>query len=110
MFPAERIAELRNEMGIKQAELAEALNIGRSSISEYEKGNTQPSMASLLELADFFQVSLDYLLGRTDIKIPIAKLEEQLQTRCGQVPIDAIFQLNADQKEVIGLLLKTYMS
>ena len=110
MFPAERIAELRNEMGIKQAELAEALNIGRSSISEYEKGNTQPSMASLLELADFFQVRLDYLLGRTDIKIPIAKLEEQLQTRCGQVPIDAIFQLNADQKEVIGLLLKTYMS
>ena len=110
MFPAERIAELRNEMGIKQAELAEALNIGRSSISEYEKGNTQPSMASLLELADFFQVSLDYLPGRTDIKIPIAKLEEQLQTRCGQVPIDAIFQLNADQKEVIGLLLKTYMS
>lgn len=109
MFPAERITKLRIEKGITKAELAQFIHVSRSSISEYEKGVTQPSLTVLMQIADFFEVSLDYLLGRTDIKIPIDQLENQLSTRSGKIPINAIFRLSNDEKEVIALLLKTYL-
>ena len=108
MFPAERIVELRERKGISQADLARQIHVSRSSISEYEKGITQPSMAVLLLLADYFEVSLDYLLGRTRIQSSLKKLEGQLATRSGMISIDTLFQLNSAEKEVVGLLLEPY--
>lgn len=105
MFPAERIIALREEKRIAQKELARCIHVSPSSISEYEKGNIQPSVTVLAQLADFFEVSVDYLLGRTHIKIAIDKIEEKLVTRSGEVSIDTIFELNDQEKEAIGLLL-----
>ncbi len=78
-------------------------------MSAYEKGTTQPPLTVLLQLADLFHVSLDYLMGRTDIKMDINSLEAKLKTRSGAVPIDMIFRLNDMDKEVVGMLLYSYM-
>ncbi|HAG07908.1 MAG: Helix-turn-helix domain protein [Clostridia bacterium 62_21] len=61
----ERLAALRREKGISQAELARLLNLGQSTIAMYERDRRTPDPLTLRRLADFFGVSVDYLLGRT---------------------------------------------
>ena len=101
----EKLIELREDMGLTQEELGDKINVARSTISGYENGTSQPSYSVLLQLADVFGVSLDYLFGRTDIRMPICRLNENLITRSGTIPIDTLFQLSNDEKEAIGLML-----
>ena len=61
-----RIRDLREDASLKQSELAAATGIDQRTISNYETGKTCPDSYALIKLADFFGVSVDYLLGRTD--------------------------------------------
>lgn len=63
-----RIERLRKELGIKQWELADVLHIGRSTLSGYETNRRSPDLSTLCLLADYFEVTTDYLFGRTDKK------------------------------------------
>ena len=63
---AERIRELRLERGLTQEELGEIIGVKRFSIYSYEKGRACPEMKGLVALAEFFDVSRDYLAGRTE--------------------------------------------
>lgn len=63
-----RLRELRNEKEITQSELGKILNLSQRSISQYELGIRFPDEVVLNLIADFFDVSLDYLFGRTNIK------------------------------------------
>ncbi len=66
MLFSQRLKELRNESFLSQNELAQSLKYAQSNICEWEKGTVEPRASALLAIADFFQVSTDYLLGRTD--------------------------------------------
>ena len=59
-----RLKDLREEKGILQKELAHAINRTRACISSWEQGKTEPSIDDLLKLADFFEVTIDCLVGR----------------------------------------------
>lgn len=61
----ERIAELRERHGITQKELSERIGISRASLSHYETNRREPDFETLSALADLFQVSVDYIIGRT---------------------------------------------
>lgn len=61
-----RLKALRKERSIKQKELAEYLGISIRGYQCYEYGKGFPDVPGLLALADYFDVSIDYLLGRTD--------------------------------------------
>lgn len=63
---SERLKKLRMEKGITQKELADRLHISRSTIAGYESLGKEPDGEKLCALADFFGVSVDYLLGGTD--------------------------------------------
>jgi len=63
-----RIAELRKEKHLNQTGLAMQLNISQYMVSAYETGRHQISTEMLIILADFFNVSVDYLIGRTDVR------------------------------------------
>ena len=65
MFP-ERLKKLRLEKELTQDELGKILNYGRTAISGYELGRNRPSHEVLCKFADFFDVSVDYLLCKTD--------------------------------------------
>lgn len=67
MLCAERIKELRLEKGIFQAALAKAIGVSQKAVDFWEKGENEPKASYILKLADFFDVSTDYLLGRGDI-------------------------------------------
>lgn len=60
----ERLKELRRENGIGQVELAKKINVSKGIISFWENGLREPTMSNLISLADFFGVTLDYLVGR----------------------------------------------
>ena len=61
-----RLKQLRTEKRINQRELAKYLKIAPSTVSMYESGNREPNFEILETLADFFNVDLNYLLGKTD--------------------------------------------
>ena len=64
----DRIVSLRNEKNITQSQLAEELDISPSAIGMYEQGRRKPSYELLEEICDYFNVDMDYLMGRSDIK------------------------------------------
>ena len=61
-----RLKELRSKHRISQVKLAMDLNMNQNSISRYETGEREADYSTLIALADYFNVSIDYLLGRTD--------------------------------------------
>lgn len=63
----DRLKALREDSDLTQNELAKILNISRTAVSGYEAAGVEPSYEILNKIADFFNVSVDYLLGRTDI-------------------------------------------
>lgn len=78
MRMGEILAELRKDKNLKQKDLAELLNLSIGTISNYETGSHEPDFDTLNILADFFHVSTDYMLGRTNLPYDISKLNEPL--------------------------------
>lgn len=66
MSLGKRIASLRNEKNITQEYLSNILDVLRATIAMYETDKREPDNTNLNKLADYFNVSIDYLLGRTD--------------------------------------------
>ena len=101
-----RIAQLRRERHLNQIGLAMKLNISQYMVSAYETGRHQPTMDMLIELADFFNVSIDYLVGKSDIRYRAEKLiYDNLQEK--EVELLNIFRgLTREKREqAIGVLL-----
>lgn len=73
VLPFENIRNLRIDGGYSQTQIAELLNIKQNTYSQYEIGVLHYPVDVLIKLADFYGVSVDYLLGRTDIKTPYPK-------------------------------------
>lgn len=63
---AKRLKELRKEKNLLQSELAKALNTTQRKISYWESEKIEPDLASLWKLSDYFEVSIDYLIGKND--------------------------------------------
>lgn len=63
---AKRLRQLREGMNISQTKIGKLLGVPQSSIYRYEYGQSSPSFENMVKFADYFDVSLDYLFGRTD--------------------------------------------
>ena len=61
-----RLKELREKAGYSQYAFADVFHVSQSAIASWEAGTREPKFATMMRLADFFNVSVDYLLGRTD--------------------------------------------
>ncbi|MEY8321291.1 helix-turn-helix transcriptional regulator [Lachnospiraceae bacterium 46-61] len=68
-----RLKELRKERKITQAKLASKLNYGYTAIANYESGKNQPNISDLMKLANFLQVSVDYLIGNSNVRYKAEK-------------------------------------
>lgn len=66
MIGRNRLRELRKGRGLKQTDLAELLEVVPRQYQRYERGEQDPSLETAIALADFYDVSLDYLVGRSD--------------------------------------------
>lgn len=81
----ERLIKLRRQKGLTQPELGKIMNISKQAVNEIEKGRNKISIDKLVLLAEFFNVSLDYLVGRDEL----GHKEEK--------------SLSADQNELLSL-------
>ena len=63
---ANSLKDLRKSKCLSQRDVARMLNVTQQAIASWETGRTEPSNMALVEIADYFNVSVDYLLGRTD--------------------------------------------
>ena len=63
----DRLKEQRKLYGLTQRDMAERLGISQPSYIRYENGSAEPSLESLVKIADTFDVSVDYLLGRAEL-------------------------------------------
>ena len=64
------LQHLRLEKGLNQFEMASELNMPQSTYQQYEAGITEPRFSTVIQIADYFNVSIDYLIGRTNIREP----------------------------------------
>lgn len=97
-----RIRELREQRNLKQVELAKAINVRQNTLSTWETGRYEPDLEMLTRLANYFDVSVDYLLGR-ESKDPLkrwaAKQKEEAATQESDGPAD-------DDARLLRLLTK----
>ena len=61
-----RIRDVREDMDLRQIDVAKATGIDQKTLSNYETGRTNPDSYALIKLADFFGVTIDYLVGRSN--------------------------------------------
>ncbi len=64
----DRLRELREESDLNQEEFAKRISISRAAYANYEVGRTEPSISILKEISNFYNVSIDYLCGNTNIR------------------------------------------
>ena len=69
----QRLRDFREDRDISQQKMAELLNVAQTTYSDYELGRLNIPVSALHMLADFYGVSIDYLLGRTGTKSPYPK-------------------------------------
>lgn len=67
----EKLRRLRENMGLQQKEVADRLGVNPSAVTRWESGEKRPDLVNLVKLADLYNVSLDYLMGRTENPAPV---------------------------------------
>lgn len=72
------LSDLRKSIGLTQKEFAKAFNVSEGTIAHYEQGITMPNTEMLQMFADYFNVNVDYLLGRCMLSIEYSKLNDIL--------------------------------
>ena len=102
----EMLAELRQNEGLTQKELAKKLHLASSSISNYETGQRIPDADFVCRAADLFSVSADYILGRVNANLPLDLMNQSYigNEKVSQV-IDKLLMLDHSRRETIVKLL-----
>lgn len=101
-----RLKFLREDSGLSQSELAKLIQISKSSINMYERGEREPKFETLEIIADYFNVDMDYLLGKSDIRKQFHDIFADIKCQLGADTHEAVsmyVQLDqGDQGEIRG--------
>lgn len=81
----DRIRKLREEKGLTQEELAKILGISRATLASWETGRREPDFETTSKIAEFFGVSIDYLLGRTNNPAPNGSGKPSLEEEFSEI-------------------------
>lgn len=104
----EILCELRKDRHLTQKQLAEKMNVAVGTVSNYETGRHDPDLRALVWLADYFQVTTDYFLGRTNSDISVSYLEEPFTSELtvGDV-MKQLSSLSPKSRRLIAELLRS---
>lgn len=102
----ELLSELRKDGGMTQRDLAQILHVSVSTVSNYEKDVHLPDVEKLISIADFFHVTTDYLLGRTEYNISLDELSKVvLRGKTVAEVVEMLQVLNEEQLNALGVAL-----
>ncbi|WP_312814371.1 helix-turn-helix transcriptional regulator [Sedimentibacter sp.] len=96
---------LREERKLSQQKLADEFDIAQSQIQNYETGGYQPNIETLHKYADYFDVSVDFLLGRTDIRHKPKAVKEYDLSSDEQTLVNRYRYLRPNQYRILNLFL-----
>ena len=102
------LKKLREDASISQKALAEAIGVSQQSVNKYENHNIEPDIETLIRIADFFETSVDYLIGHTSVR---RKIEEvhifELNDRESKV-MEQYRSLTSKQKACVDIVMDSY--
>ena len=98
---------LRDEYNISQKKLADALSTTQQAINKYENHRVQPDIETLKKIADYFDTSIDYLLGYTDIRKKIGAAGEYNLSDFEAELIERIRLLSEEEKQCVDTVVRT---
>lgn len=102
----ELLSELRKDRGMTQRDLGQVLHVSVSTISNYEKDVHLPDVEKLVNIADFFHVTTDYLLGRTEYNVSLDELSKVvLRGKTVAEVVEMLQVLNEEQLNALGVAL-----
>jgi len=103
----ENLRGLREEYKISQQKLAEQFDLAQSQIQSYETGAYEPDIATLKRLADYFETSVDYLVGSTGIRRKIEPVSEYSLNEAEIEFVDRFRRLLPKQRRSLSVFLDT---
>jgi transcriptional regulator with XRE-family HTH domain len=99
---------LRDEASVSQKQLAEAIGVSQQSINKYENHNIEPDIETMIRIADFFNTSVDYLIGHTEVRRKI-EVVHAYELNADEVKIvDGYRNLSAKQKNCVTTVIDSY--
>ena len=104
----ERLKLLREERSVSQKQLADVVSVSQQSINKYENHNIEPDIETLTKIADFFDTSIDYLVGHTDVRRRIEDVKPYDLNKKETGLVESFRKLTPKQKESILLVIESY--
>lgn len=104
----ENIKKLRKEKGFSQQELAKRFHVSQQSIHKYENDLATPDFRLLIDMAEFFNTSVDYLIGATDVRCRIIEREECMLDEEEQLLIKNYRALSTYQRKIVSMVMDGY--
>ena len=101
----ERLKELRTKKGLFQKDIADFLDVERTTYVKYENGAIEPNHEVLKKLADYFEVSVDYLLGRSDTEVISPHLDFTKFFSQGELDLIEAYRAHPEMHEAVQRLL-----
>lgn len=106
-FPSQ-LRDLRKKKGVSQKTLSEALGVSKSTVGLWETGDTLPDAKSVHDLADYFEVSADYIVGRTTVFSTDSNLRNACEyTGLSEGIISTLAELKSESPELFDFLAET---
>lgn len=99
---------LRKKRGISQQKLADQIGVSQQSINKYENHNIEPDIDTLIRIADFFNTSVDYLIGHSNIERVIEPVETYDLNENESFLIDGFRKLTIQERDSIIMIIKNY--
>lgn len=100
---------LRTEKGLSQQKLGEILGISQQSINKYENHKIEPDISTLITIANYFNTSVDYLIGNTEINHIIENIEPHDLNKDESEVIYQYRKLSPLEKESIKMIISNYL-
>ena len=103
------LKKLREKKGLSQQALADIFEISQQSVNKYENHETEPDIRMLTQLADFFETSVDYLVGNTDIQHKIEPVHPyELNAEEAEL-LEKYRMLRPEERESIRMVIDNYI-
>lgn len=103
------LKQLRTKKGISQQQLAEILGVSQQSINKYENHKVEPDIYMLMKMADFFETSIDYLVGYTMVHRQAEVIKQYNLDMDESTLMEKYRMLTPGERESIRLIVENYM-
>ena len=103
------LRKLREEKGVTQKQLADVISVSQQSINKYENHNIEPDIDTLIKMADYFETSVDYIVGHSKIRRKIEIVNSYDLNAEEAKLVEDYRKLSNKQRFSIALILENYM-